>query len=239
MAKRKTRRLTTIEAVGRIETMMAHVDREVHIMIEELAALETGNDVVVESLRGVHFYGANCYTTLSRTLSHSLALRLAKMMERPPAQPGRTVADRWNKSDVVSLPLLLRLLDQKRCRRVFAGRARKWIGSEKDVDACLKTIDAAVREYRAFRMSADGRAALSKLDEFRNHILAHNLLTQSDAHLPRYNQLFVTYAMVKRVWEHVGLAVEGTGRSVDELEAEFRRIGEAFWRPALSAASKD
>ena len=126
-SKRKPRKRSTIknaDAIYRIDKMVPLIIENVRIAIKLESALETGNEVVRE-IRGdaehrPHWYGANCYNTVINSVTLNLALTLARLFD-----PG---AKRMhpNKRDVASIPLLLRLIKQKRCRSALINRARDW-----------------------------------------------------------------------------------------------------------------
>lgn len=240
---KRAERLTLGEAVVRIEKMYPLILREIELAVAEYGALESANEIVVSELKGVQFPGADTYNVIAQTIAHSLALRLAKLLEVPTIRRGSTVARTSNRSDVASLPLMLRLVKQTRCRKFFEGKARAWtpqlaIMADVNAKTCGDSIDHAVSAYRSYASSRDGQVALKRLRDFRNNMLAHSLLSQDESHLPKYNQLFSAHAMVCELWHHLRLATSGVNWDhkmfVQHRLSESRR----FWKPALGGGAK-
>jgi hypothetical protein len=146
-----------------------------------------------------------------------------------------------NKRDVASIPLLIRLLRQKRCRTAMADRARDWtldIADLADVHAaqCEKDIQAAIDAYVRFRRSRLGRDALTRLREFRNKKLAHSLMEVVMRALPEYRQLSILIKAARVITGHAKQAVLGDNMSLERFARERRRQGKAFWQGALIGA---
>lgn len=93
------------------------------------AALEVGNDIIVK-LRGdrpaLNFYGAPAYDEIMFALTASLTLTLSKLFDPVTLflLPAKKKKQSVNKSDVISIPLLVRLLKQRRCQTVLGKQAR-------------------------------------------------------------------------------------------------------------------
>jgi hypothetical protein len=125
--------LSQAVAVERIDKMTAAIVEDVEIAILLRSALEAGNDVIHEIRGGkpaLNFYGAHCYEAIRHGLIVSLALALAKLFDPTRLYDSRAKKKRRDKgpndSDVISIPLLARLLKQRRCRSVPSRRARTW-----------------------------------------------------------------------------------------------------------------
>jgi hypothetical protein len=108
-------------AVQRIDKMIALIEDNVLIGLNIEAALESANDIVSSTTEGKNLYGAECYNTIANSLALNLAITLAR--------PFDSGASRFhpNKRDIASIPLLVRLLTQKRCQTIL--RARPSVGS--------------------------------------------------------------------------------------------------------------
>jgi hypothetical protein len=121
--KRKRRKPVTIkrgEAVRRLGGMLKVIYRDALMVLAAEAALETANDIVMAS-PDAERPGPVTYKTVAQSLELNLAMSLARLYD-----PG---SKNWhpNKRDLASIPLIVRLLKQKRCQDELARRARAWI----------------------------------------------------------------------------------------------------------------
>jgi hypothetical protein len=107
-----------------MQKMTQGIIQDVQRALALKAALEVGNDTL-RKLRGdrpaLNFYGAPAYDEIMFALTASLALTLSKLFDPvtlflPPATKKKQSV---NKSDVISIPLLVRLLKQRRCQTVL------------------------------------------------------------------------------------------------------------------------
>jgi hypothetical protein len=147
-----------------------------------------------------------------------------------------------NKQDKASIPLLVHLLEQRRCQAVLKARASKWttgLGME-DVheDACARAIAGGIDAYAALTGTLAGRDAVARLKHFRDRRLAHTLRKEIDA-APRYDQLFLLVDTASQVFQHAQLAIDGKPSDIAVQKTEYRRQADAFWKPALKAAFSD
>jgi hypothetical protein len=232
---RKRKTLSRREAVRRIDEMTRLVQQNVLRAIHDEAALRVGNITVAQTVDGKTYYGAECYNSIRLALALNLALTLAKLFD------AGARSKHPNRRDVASIPLLLRLLAQKRCRRVLQQRARSWNPdipglAESNARECEDQARAAVHAFQTLQRRAEGRAGLKALRTFRNKMLAHTLLDVALRRLPQYRQLFILLKAAKIIVGHVQLAVQGNNLSLDGLGRERRRQAKAFWTSALNAA---
>jgi hypothetical protein len=232
-AKKKRRRATISQVVAlqRIDKMMVLVLENVKLALHQEAALRTANMVVKTSVRGDRsYYGAECYGTICQTLALSLALTLARLFDEGSRR--RPV----NKRDVASIPLLIRLLRQKRCRKALAARARGWTQecpwqlADLDAAQCERDIDAASAACDRLRQTRECRVARKRLRKFRNKMLAHSLMDVVIRALPEYRQLFILTKAVRVITGH---AKQGLGDNLplEGFATERRRQAKAFWEP--------
>jgi hypothetical protein len=233
MAKKKVERLKLTEALDRLDAMIDLIYRDVLIAIEVEAALEMANEIVTGELRDVHFYGADCYSSVQQSMRLFLSLTLAKLFETP--RPGRG-------NDVASIPLMIRLLKQRRCRRRLCNRARSWTpnltnSGELHARSVERSIDRAVEAYAKLRRTHAGRDAVAKLKKFRDKVLAHTLLVAALKATPLYRELFLLVDVARDVVQHARLAIAGADLDLLEHEEDHREMCRAFWRPALTAAA--
>jgi hypothetical protein len=182
-------------------------------------ALEAGNDTIRE-IRGdgpaLSFYGARTYEAIRLGLTVSLALTLANLFDPETLYVSRKKKGQQksaNKSDIISIPLLVGLLKQRRCQTVLGKQARDWtpmLDHMKAVneESAIGAANAAVAAYENFRRSHDGRSAARILKTFRNRDLAHRLLDKR-APPPRYRELFLLLDVAAAVATKARLAVMG------------------------------
>jgi hypothetical protein len=239
---RKPRRLSRTTVIVRVDNMIKLILREVRVGIEVEAALEVANEVVKRDLREAKVYGASCYNSVRQSMALFLALTLAKLFEIPTPRSGETRATRYNRSDVASIPLMIRLLKQRRCRTALSKRARGWtpaLTGTEDIHAtfCERAIDRAIEAYDQIRRTRGRRSAIAKLKAFRDKALAHTLLGDALEKTPSYNELFLLMDVARDVTDQAKLAILGNGLDLKKVERERVRMAEAFWRPALTAAA--
>ena len=172
------------------------------------------------------------------------ALTLAKLFELPQrSKSGETYHRRYNRSDVASIPLMIRLLKQRRTRASLIARARHWTPSsdlpeDLHARACGVAIDQAVAAYGLAERKRTVVSALLRLRKFRNKILAHLLLVTPRGTMPTYNDLFLLMDVARNVTGHALLAIDGLDVDFLDLEKKRNKVSLAFWGPALDAASK-
>jgi hypothetical protein len=240
---KKPHRLSQATTIAHVDKMVELIQKDVIIGIAVEAALVTANDTISGELRTVRFYGADCYNSVKQCMALFLALTLAKLFEIPTPRKSETPFTRYNRSDVASIPLMVRLLKQKRCQKVLSGRARGWTptlnGMENEnAAACEREIDSAVAAYTQLRITHAGRNAIAKLKSFRDKVLAHTLLGQALEKTPSYNELFLLMDVARNVTGHAKLAILGDNLDLKDFEEEVVRMSKAFWRPALTAAAR-
>lgn len=231
--KRST--ITKTVAMDRIEKMLPLVLENVQLAMRLHAALETGNDVIGGMRKAgsgdPRWYGANSYNTISLSITLTLALTLAKLFDLG------TRSRKPNKRDVASIPLLLRLTKQKRCRNVLCARARDW-GPDKSFAAsneatALQELDAAWATYAALRNNYKGRKAATTLKMLRDKKLAHSLIDANLYLLPRYEDLSFLLEVAMAIGSHLRLAINGENWTASDFHEEACRQGKAFWLPAI------
>jgi len=228
--KRKSIRLKTLDAIARLDEMYPRLLTDVGLAVAEYGALEGANNVATGEMKGVMFAGADTFNVVQQTIAHSLALRLAKLLDIPIPRRGMTVASAHNDSDVVSVPLMLRLISQERCLKVIEQRPGRSVSSVR------RSVAEAENIWKQFRRSANGRTSLQKLRSFRNNLLAHILLSQAE--IPTYSQMFAVYEAVGKIWERLRLAMTGDHWGSDAFTSHYLQDGERFWRYALRGASQ-
>jgi hypothetical protein len=242
MAKKKAERLKLADALDRLDNMVKLILLDVTIGIQTKAALETANRIVTGELRDVQFYGADCYNAANKSMSLLLTLMLAKLFETPSLR-GQSKSTRFNKSDVASIPLMIRLLQQRRCRARLSKRARDWTPAipgmaETHARSCERAIDRTIEAYAKLRPTHAGRDTVAKLRLFRDKVLAHTLIGTALKNAPRFRELFLLMDIARDVAEHARFAIDGRHLDLRESEEELENVCHAFWHPALTAAAR-
>ena len=226
------------KAIEVADHMLTHIERELYWALEIEASMEAANEVIQGGLKGKKFYGANTFNVVSNALAVELSLVVAKLFEIPLARRGKSIVDRHNKSDVASIPMLVRLLKQKRCRNHYASMSEEWgfgighlNGSPSKV---LQTLDKLVWRYGHARRNRRFQLALARVKDFRNNRAAHALMNQP-AH-PIYADLHLMVDLARDTLQDLRLVMRG--ENVDLLEREEIRRAEAahFWSVSLNAA---
>ena len=201
-------------------------------------ALEAANRLIGEN-KPKFSDGAGCYNNgVRQSLLLNLAITLARLYDE--GTKSRHVNDR----DVASIPLLARLLRQKRCRTVLAERARLWtVGlpnfEAAQVAACSGAIDRALAAYATLRRSLAGRQAVKKLKDFRDKELAHSLMDQVIEAVPTINDLLVLMDVARDFSEHAVFAVKGLHHDLKQREEIRLKEARAFWMPIFGPGSDD
>ncbi|MBX5272621.1 hypothetical protein HJB99_28835 [Rhizobium sp. NLR17b] len=231
MARKKKRStLTTAEAVARLDRMLPILRRNVINALRIEATLEAGNNVV-GSMEDRSIPGAGTYNTIKQSLGYDLAMHLARLYD---------VGTRHrhpNERDVASIPLMVRLLRQRRCQAALRNRARNGMPEnpnrltmyERD---CMAAIERASQAYSNTFKGEHGRGGLKTLKAFRDTFMAHSLLTDVEAD-PRYNQLFKLTDSAREFVEAARLAIDLANSSFDLSEKLFEKDATTFWEAAL------
>jgi hypothetical protein len=235
--------ISTAMAVDRIRKMTDGIIEDVERAIDLQTALEAGNDTIRE-IQGdgpaLSFYGAYGYEAIRLGLTVSLVLTLAKLFDPAMLFVSRAKkGTRWraNKSDIVSIPLLVRLLKQRRCQAFLGKHARGWTPTLDHMEtvheeSAIGAANAAVAAYEDFRRTREGRSAARILKKFRNHNLAHRLLDKS-APAPQYRELFLLLDVAAEVAEKARLAVTGVSWDVKDSREVRTMHSKGFWDPAI------
>lgn len=215
----------------RLTVMVERIDSNVVTALWAEAILEAGNKKV--GARAT-FFGANAYNTIVHGLMISLALSLSRLFDsgskrRPP-----------NRRDVASIPLIVRLLRQKRCQKRLIDEARRWTPQITELEevqarACETAIGSAIEAYEKLVASVAGRAVIQRLREFRNKHLAHSLINDVIRAVPTYTDLFTLTDVARDVMEQAKFAIKGHNEDLKQAERIILAEGELFWDRALTA----
>lgn len=117
---KKVVRISQETAARRVDSMAKLIEQNVSSAMYIECALEAANRLIGENESNVT-NGIGCYVDgVRQSLLLTLAITLARLFDEG------TQSRHVNTRDVASIPLLARLLGQKRCRTVLLDRARLW-----------------------------------------------------------------------------------------------------------------
>jgi hypothetical protein len=231
MAKRrKVVRISTAQAVSRLDMMIPVLYRNVVNAIRIEATMEAGN-ALVQTLTEKSFPGADAFNCIMQSLALDLAMHLARLYDigvhNVPV----------NKRDIASIPLAVRLLRQKRCQVELKRRARDWLPHDRAYASvfesdCERALARASAGYSSTFQGQFGRSGLKTLKSFRNAVMAHSLMTDVDVR-PIYNQLFRLTDCARDFVEEARLAASGDPSNLKEQEEIFTEQANQFWRMAF------
>lgn len=213
--------------------MVRAIEFDVNFALWDEAVLEAGNQVV-SSLKNKNIEGAAAFNVIHQGLSADLSVTLARLFDFG----SRRFAP--NKRETSSIPLLIRLLKQKRCRDHFIARAGNWVSayrhSDSDAIACDTAIKSSIEDYNAL-MRGGGPSALSRLQKARNYRIAHRKINDVEEGFPRYRDLFMLVAMAAKISENIKFATSGHNSSLAEQKMTMDKEALAFWSRALHQIS--
>ncbi len=212
--------------------MVKAIERDIRIALAAEAALETANAIVVAT-PDAERPGPLTYEAVAQALVLNLGMSLARLYDH--GSKNRHP----NKRDLASIPLIARLLRQKRCQAELARQARQWTPqipsfADSQEAACRRAIADALAAYSQLRADPAGRVAVRKLRQMRDRVMAHSYMDEVLIAMPTYNQLFLLADVARDVAAGAMLAING--RHVELLDFEEDRVeqGQLFWQQALA-----
>ena len=225
--KKKSNVIGTTAALAKLDRMMPILEKNILGVVKIKSTLEVGNATVLD-MPNTDIPGAGAYNTIKESLSFDLAMHLARLFDRG---SGRYHA---NHKDVASIPLMMRLLRQKRCRRALADRART-----RDCDLadlferdCLKFIEKASAAFSATFRGKFGQSGLKRLKIARDHHFAHSLMSNEKLDVI-YNQGFRLADCACNIMDSASIAITGKALEFDQVKQHFREEAKEFWNRAL------
>lgn len=246
MKRKKPIVLKNGEALDRLIKMMPLIRANVEQALRIEATLEAGNATVGKmDTRDVP--GAGAYNTIKVSLAFDLALHLARLFDARPirvrGQSGKLEysGKHPNRRDEASLPLMIRLLRQKRCRDALVERSRnshpehdEWRKSLYASD-CEKAITKAIASYASLFRGKLGRSGISELKKMRDTAIAHSSIKPADWKV-MYNHLFRLVDDARDIVEVANVAIAGYGPDLKRIEQDASDEAEEFWERALLGA---
>ena len=214
--------------------MIERIDVDVRTGSRVEQVLEAGNKVV-GSFPSKSSSRAATYNCIKQSLVINLAMTVSRLYDKG----SRRFSP--NDKDLASIPLMIRIVKQKRCqKRIIDTAFRNWFpvdSSEyfrnKSKDDAKTAIDRAIQIYDEKVASAQHRHYRTLLKRLRDSELAHSKLEEYLDRKPTYNHLFHLMAAAREITELLTLAVRGHNIRYSELVASIESNANDFWSKAL------
>jgi AbiU2 len=243
--RRKRKTISRAEAVKRLGAILKAINRDLERALAIEATLEEANRVVIATPDQIR-PGPDTYATITGSLATDLAITLARLFEPMQTEERKGGGKRPTpyKSERATIPLIVHLLKQKRCRDELAARARRWIPSMPSIAdsqeaSCRKECAEAVEAYAALRRDHDGRQGIARLNAFRNNGIAHSLWIAPEKSGPQYRQLFRLADTARDVVGAALFAIDGHNADFLDVERIRRKDANRFWGHALRPVEED
>ncbi len=229
--KKKRNVISAKAALAKLDRMIPILETNIVGALKIEATLEAGNDLVGR-MSDTEIPGVGAYNTIKECLSFDLAMHLARLFDRGNRHRHA------NTKDAASIPLMIRLLRQKRCRRALAKNARNssprgdlHFAARFEQD-CLNAIDKASKAYTVTFRGKLGQSGLKRLKVARDNHFAHSLMRDKKLNLT-YGQLFRLTVCARDVLENASIAITGKSLELTDLQEHCREEAEEFWNRAL------
>lgn len=228
--KKKRVVISNAEAISRLRRMQPILETNLRWALRIEATLEVGNDMVGE-MTNRSIPGAAAYNTIRRSLSYDLAMHLARLFDRG------AVRVKPNKRDVASIPLMIRLIRQKRCRAALvkiAGETHPHLGLGKRFESeCNEAIDRASKAYSEIFRGKFGASGVKALKQVRDNHIAHSLMKEVEYDVI-YHQLFRLVKDASGIIEAASIAIIGSAPQMEERQMQYRKEAQEFWTQAFA-----
>lgn len=233
-AQKKKKSPNTISrqiAVRRLDEMIVRIEENVQIALWAKAAFQSANTIVA-SRKNRPWEGSDTYNNVAQSLIVVLAASLARLYDR--GTQGRHA----NERDVASIPLLIRLLKQRRCQKVLLERAQRKPRTiplrSAAARECQLACNSAIVVYEGWKGSWPWRTPVEQLREFRNFNLSHSLMREMRRKPPSYDELLRLVDHACQIAEYAKLAITGEKVLLKSIEKNYRKDADVFWLPALT-----
>ena len=193
------------------------------------------NDGVQPSPEGrpaLAFFGADVFAVARFAALTHLALLLARLFDPGPSDV--TI----DKTDLASVPILMRLLVDKAVGRHFVAEARGWtpdLDGLEEIHAAgaEETLREAAAIWDAFAASPEGAHAVAALKRFRNRALAHTLDKAFSGAVPTINDLSRLVDCLVAIARPLSLALRGEDWDIAGSSRRKIRHAREFWHRAI------
>lgn len=228
--RRRRESISKAEALRRLRRMVRAIDENVRIVLQTEAVLEAGNDLI-RAGAGKDRPDAFAYEVIQAGLAMQLALCLARLFDKG--------AKRFkpNRRELASIPLMMRLVRQQRCRQAVVEAARRWPGQKLTAEGtCTRAINQMSQAYRSLG-TAPLRSAVRRVKVFRNDQLAHTKLEPSRTK-PFFRDLFSLVKVARNISQPARLIVEGVHIDLAEDSQVYRKSADRYWKHAFRLDEK-
>lgn len=250
MRRKKPNVLKTSEALDRLIKMMPLVLANIEQALRIEATLEAGNKII-GAMPDRQFPGAQAYNVIKVSLAFDLALHLARLFDARPIRFRNRRSGKLeyagkhpNARDEASIPLMIRLLRQKRCRKALIERARNWHPMHDDWSKqlyaadCERAIGRAVEGYGNLYRGKYGRSGIAELKKMRDTVIAHSSIKPSELNVI-YNHLFRLIDDAREIVQAANVAIAGHSVDLHRLEDDFTDEAREFWERALLGTRRE
>lgn len=214
-----------------MDAMLPIVVAEIAKAVEIEASMEVLNRLV-QSHGKPAVYGRHALGLIQQHYVIELALALPKIFDEPGYRPKKSRAHQLNQSDVASIPLLLRLLEQERFKKSLCDRH---CARSSDGHQVRSLINEAVDIWRSMQQSKPMRDEWAKVKSFRDNGLAHAFITPLPEKLPQYREIFLLVDKATAIMDRIEPAISGSSRSFASYESQWADEAEESWSLALPA----
>ncbi len=219
--KSKRNCLTNIQAIERLHVIFEKVRRDyAHALCVE-CSMQSANEVVC-ALLSTESDCASAYNAALDSMKFDLSVSLARLLDNSGIR-GKKAGRSPNQKDIASVPFLVRLLRQERCK-IFL------LKNNPDAE---KSIEAAMIAYSTGLCSPSARQIRRKLRSFRNHELAHSLIVESDLRNPKFKELFSLTSALGEVVANLSLVIDGAEWDVASEREVLSDQAKSFWSRAF------
>ncbi|GEP12577.1 hypothetical protein [Methylobacterium gnaphalii] len=195
-----------------MEAMLRAIEFDINVALWDEAVLEKDNDII-RGLEDRQIDGASVYNVIHQGLAADLSVTLWRLYDLGSKR------FKPNKRETSSIPLLIRLVRQKRCTDYYIDQAKNWSSayscSELDAHSCEQAIKKAVETYNS-PMKGRGPSSFKKLQAIRNYRIAHRKIDDVNKCFLRYKDLFEIIEPAVIITENLKLATTGHNLSLAE-----------------------
>lgn len=219
LSRRRSVRLSNDEAVRRFHIILGKTRTDVEHALRVESSMVSANEVV-STLKDTRTDYASAYNAASYSMRFDFSITLARLFDNGGR---RRKGSSLNKRDIASIPFLIRLLKQRRCRKSLIES-----GPE-----CGPLIDRAVLIYKLEVTSAKATRIRRKLRSLRDHYLAHSLIREATLSDPSFNELYELMNAAGRITEAICSASDYEPYDFEVFRRLLREDAERFWSNAL------
>lgn len=171
-----------------------------------------------------HHQGSATLNLMASAVLHETIMIVVRAFDRPGQRgPFRT--------DKVSFPVLLALVEQTGVYEELEQRARSWLPDEWQGDENARACLQAVNEIAATltRLDAEQPNRQRRLRDFRDEFLAHNLQFDARRDAPIFHDITTLLDELTQLSDAAELAFNGNSVHWDVLNGDMQRSAASLW----------